>query len=728
MKTSYLFSFGLVLCSISASVAQLKPQPAPERVVTDEYHGVKLEDPYRYLENLKDPEVADWMKSNANYAKAKLNEIPERQNIIKKLNLLDTKTESSVTIIKITENDHYFYLKRNANEENGKLYHRVGYKGTEKLLFDPDMYKKGTGLKYDINNIYPTENGDKVAFKIAANGSESSELLIIDKNGKQYPEIIELVGNGIVSWLPDQNSFTYRRFNSADITDVNRRLNTKVYHHKLGDDYKKDAELFSNTTNPELNIASEEQPHNYCHKNSNKYYGLVGTIDKRIILYHSKISENYKPEKWEPLVSKNDEISDFNFGKEYIYYLTFKNASNYKILKAPYSNPSIKNAVTVVEEPKNGSITDYRVTKDGLYYAVTEYGIQAKVYFLANGKSVPTELELPFQAGSAHLSTINENKSEVWVTLSGWTSPTKRYLYNPSDNTFTFQPLTKPIDFPEFKNIVSKEIMIPSHDGVMVPVSLIYDKNIKLDGNNPVLLIGYGAYGISITPEFSPEFVLNYVSYGGIFVFSHVRGGGELGDKWHKAGYKITKPNTWKDIIATAEYLVREKISSPEKIAICGGSAGGILVGRAMTERPDLFAAAIPQVGVMNPIRMEITPNGPVNVPEFGTVKDKIEFRALLEMDSFHHIKKGIAYPATLITAGMNDPRVIAWQPAKFAAKLQNANASNNPILFYTDFESGHGIGDSNTTYFESIADVLSFAYQHTGHPKFKPSKQISKN
>ncbi|ESU22694.1 hypothetical protein FEDK69T_19530 [Flavobacterium enshiense DK69] len=725
MKKSYLLTFGLTLSAILPSQAQLKPQSAPEKVVTDEYFGVKLEDPYRYLENLSDPKVVEWMKSNANYARTKIDQISERQKLIAKLNELDKRKESVISNLQITENDNYFYLKRKANEENGKLYHRLGYKGTEKLLFDPETYKKSDGLNYSISSITPNEKGDKVAFEIAPSGSESAELLIININGKLYPEVYNRCWFSSPSWLPDGNSFTYSRLNSSDVTDVNRLLNSKAFYHKLGDDPKKDVEFFSNSTNPELNIGPEEFPINFYHKNSNKNYGLVVTVDKRLKLYTSDYKNDFSPTKWTTLVDKKDEVVNLAVDKEFIYYQTFKNASNYKIIKVPIANPNIENAVTVIEEPKNGNITTFTVTKDGLYYSVTENGVQAKVYFLPKGKSVPTELKLPFEAGSASLAAINENKGDIWVTISGWTSPTKRYLYNPATNSFAFQPLTKQIEYPEFKNMVSKEVMVPSHDGTMIPVSIIYNKNMKLNGNNPVLMMGYGAYGMSLQPWFSPGFILSYCAYDGIFVIPHVRGGGELGDAWHKSGQKTTKPNTWKDFIASAEYLIREKYTSTNRIAILGGSAGGILIGRALTERPDLFAAAIPEVGCLNTVRAENSPNGPGNVPEFGSVKNEEEFKALLEMDSFHHVKKGTAYPATLITAGMNDPRVIAWEPSKFAARLQNANSSDKPILFLTDFEAGHGMGDSKTKAFESIGDIMSFAYQHTGHPKFQPSEKL---
>ncbi len=232
--------------------------------------------------------------------------------------------------------------------------------------------------------------------------------------------------------------------------------------------------------------------------------------------------------------------------------------------------------------------------------------------------------------------------------------------------------------------MVVEELMVPSHDGVLVPLSLVYKKSLVRDGNHPVFMGGYGAYGVSLDPYFSPEFVLPILD-GAIFAVAHVRGGGELGNQWYKGGFKTTKPNTWKDLIACAEYLVREKYTSPGKIVINSASAGGILVGRAMTERPDLFAAAIPEVGCLNALRMEESPNGPVNAPEFGTVKDSVECMALIEMDAYLKIQDNVNYPATLVTAGMNDPRVIAWQPAKFAARLQAANVSDKPILFLAD-------------------------------------------
>ncbi len=346
-------------------------------------------------------------------------------------------------------------------------------------------------------------------------------------------------------------------------------------------------------------------------------------------------------------------------------------------------------------------------------------GVQEKLFRIANGKKEIERIKLPVEAGSAWITTRGHKFSDVWIKLTGWTLDGKRYRYLSANGSFQEEELSSEAEFPEFKNLLVEEIMVSSHDKVEVPLSLIYNEHTVLDGSAPLLITGYGSYGKSRIPYFSPHFLL-WVKKGGILAVAHVRGGGELGDAWHKAGQKTTKPNTWKDLIACTEYLIDNKYSSPKHIALYGSSAGGILVGRAMTERPDLFAAAIPAVGVLNAFRGEESPNGPVNSTEFGTIKDSAECLALIEMDAYLNIEDGVDYPATLVTAGFNDPRVIIWQPAKFSARLEIANASKKPILFDVDYSSGHGLGDTKTKSFEGLADILAFGLWQTGHPEFQ--------
>jgi prolyl oligopeptidase len=264
--------------------------------------------------------------------------------------------------------------------------------------------------------------------------------------------------------------------------------------------------------------------------------------------------------------------------------------------------------------------------------------------------------------------------------------------------------------------------MVKSHDGIEVPLSIVYPKGIKLDGSNPTHLLGYGAYGVTDDPYYLPR-LLAWYERGGIRANCHVRGGGAYGEEWHLAGKQLSKPNTWKDLIACSEYLIKEGYTSTPKLAINGGSAGGILIGRAMTERPDLFAVAVPEVGVLNTLRAETSSNGVPNIPEFGTVTDKQQFNALLEMDAFHHVQDGTKYPATLLIHGINDPRVPPWESMKMAARLQAATTSGKPVLLRIDYAGGHGVGSTKSQRQEQVADAWSFMLWQFGDPKFQPAK-----
>jgi len=697
------------------------PALAPVKMVTNQYHGITLEDPYQYMEDLSNPEVITWMKENASYASSVLNSISGKKVLFDKMMELINRTSSSINSLAITKSNVYYYLKRIPGEEISRMYKRQGFEGEETLFFDPKTYKEGTEETYAIESIIPNIQGDKIAVTVAANGSENPETLIFKQNGEKFAEVLQLARG--ISWLKSGTEFYYNRLNSSDVTDMNRKMFTKVFIHKIGTAQQADALFFSSDLYPEVNIDQKEIPMVFYSEESNLDALNFGSVDNSLALFY-KEAQTDSSVKWKVLTQRSDNVVNIEGDNKYIYYLTFKDASNYKILKAPIAKPMVSNATIVVNESKSEMITGLSVTKDGLYYSVMKNGVEANVYFLPNSKTTPIKLQLPFTAGDVSLSKKNSESSEIWISISGWTSPGKRFLYNPKTNSFTHQQLSTSVEYPELDNLIAKEVMVKSHDGVMVPVSIIYNKNIKMNGQNPAVIYSYGAYGNSTSPFFSP-ITLAYTLYNGVLVIPHVRGGGELGEAWHQAGKKETKPNTWKDGIATAEYLIKEGYTNSDKLSIFGGSAGGIFVGRAITERPDLFVAGAPMVGSMNPVRMEETPNGPVNTPEFGTVKDPIEFKALLEMDSYHHIQPNTKYPAMLISAGINDPRVIAWQPAKFAAKLQAANTSDKPILLLTNFEGGHGGGTKLTDTIDEFAGLFAFFYWQSGHPDFQLTKSV---
>ena len=723
MKKFKFFHVTILLfggCSTEQTVKFEKPPLAPVAMVTETYFGKEVADPYRYMENVSDTTFMTWIKTQAAYSRKVLNSIPGRKDLLDKMWEFNKRNGTGAYRLIISDSDRYFYMKITPKDETGKLFFRDGFEGKESLLFDPQNYKKDT-LQYTVNSLQPSIDGSKIAIEVAPNGSESSELLIINvSDGKLFPEKIDKCWYADVSWLPDGERFLYTRLNSADVFDMDRLLNAKTFLHTVGQSPYNDKEIFSRQKCPDLEIKEEELPMVYYDRENHLLYGMPLTVDRRIKMFMASADDLDKPTiHWKRIITEDDHVTNFVNGEGEMYLLTPKGAPNFKIIKISLKEPDLEKSEIVVPENKEAILEDFILTEDGLYYTVSKNGVQQELYFLSKGENTARNLPLPTAAGRIDLSSKSIDSPDLWVNLSGWTSENLRYRYDFKRQKFTKEELFPQMEYPEFNDLIVEEVMVPSHDGAEVPLSLIYDKNLKKDGNNPVMIFGYGAYGYSMSPFFSPGYLLP-TTKGAIFAIAHVRGGSELGENWYRAGFKTTKPNTWKDLIACTEYLIDKNYTSPKKVAIYSASAGGILIGRAMTERPDLFAVAIPEVGSMNSTRSEFSPNGPINVPEFGTVKDSVGFFSLYEMDAYQHIVDGEKYPATLITAGMNDPRVTVWEPAKFAARLQAANASDEPILFAVDFESGHGMGDTKTTYFESMADVASFFLWQTGHPEFQ--------
>lgn len=716
MKKYLFFLSGLALFITQCTTPLEKPSLAPVHPVVNEYWGIELSDPYQYMENLEDSIVKAWMIANADYARTILDGISGRSGIIEKMKEFDQRRSDQVSDLTILDNDRYFYLKTTPEDESGKLYTREGYRGEEKLLFDPQTYGEDS-LDYVIGSISPTFEGDKVAFTVEPNGSENSTLMILNlETGEFYPEELKLtMGGG--SWLADGEHFLYTKINSADVHDPQRFMNTKSYLHLLGTAQEDDKLFFSGEKYPELGIKPQEFPFAFYDIYADHVFIGFFNVEAYMTLFVAKGNEVYMDEvNWSALTSREDEIQNIYPKDNDLYVYTAKNAPGFKILKTNIWNPDFENAEVYIPEPEKGVLEDFVMTTSGTYFTVKSNGTQTRVY--RKDEAGISEVELPVSAGSVHLRSKGHLFSDIWISLSGWTLDGKRYRYGAGDKTFTEEQLSKKAEYPEFEGMVVVEVMVPSHDGVEVPLSIVYHKDLVKDGTAPLLIYGYGSYGSTDDPGFSSTRLL-WCYHGGIWATAHVRGGGALGDAWRLGGYKTTKPNTWKDLIAVTEYLQEEAFSSPEHTVIVGGSAGGILVGRAMTDRPDLYKAVLPLVGAMNNVRMEQSPNGPTNIPEFGTVEDSVEFFALLEMDSYHHLEEGVEYPATLITAGLNDPRVIAWQPGKFAAKLQAVDASDNPSLFLVDYKAGHGIGNTKSKNWENWADYFSFALWQTGHPDF---------
>jgi prolyl oligopeptidase len=690
----------------------------PTRTVdaVDTYFGKTYKDPYRWLENLKDKDVEAWFKAQAELTDGLLAKIPARDALATEwmeLDKLKPAQYSSITY----ENGRVFYKKTLGGENVGKVYFRQGWNGTEKLLFDASTYK--AGVTTTIESLLPSVDGRYVALGFSAGGAEYSEIRILDVDRRALlPESI-YPSYGPYGWTPDGKYLFYDAGKVTDIKSHDIELNRKTRLHRPGTDFASDRDFFSNESNPELGITPKEFPSASIDESyPDTIVGQVGTVQNELRVFTAPSSEMKSQKiKWKVLCTPSDNlVRGMAFYKGFVYAVTHTNAPRYKVVRTSLTRPDWAHAETVIPEAKD-SVQSITKTRDFLV-VVYSNGIVGRVvkYEFATGKS--SEVKLP-GSGTVFLLCPDWRTNRCIVYLTSWTRPTTLYDFDGDHDTFAKSIFNTDVTYPGFDTLVTEEVEVPGHDGTSVPLSIIYKKGIPLDGSSSCILEGYGAYGISYTPYFN---VLNSIALRGVVLaYAHPRGGSEKGEAWYKAGYKTTKPNTWKDFISCGEYLVKKGYTSPEHLAGTGTSAGGILISRAVTTRPDLFGAAVCNVGCANVMRMEFSPNGPVNTPEFGTVKDPAECEALYEMDGVQHVQPGVKYPAVLCVGGWNDPRVAPWEPGKFAAALQNASTSGKPVLMKVNYDNGHFTEEKIVT-FKNFASQFAFLLWQTGHKDFQPA------
>lgn len=687
---------------------------------TDTYFGMTYNDPYRWLEDLKSPDVISWFKEQADLTNNIMSKISGRDELIAEWKKLD-KLQPPVYYYPIKENGRIFYQKRIPGEKVSKVYYREGMQGKEQLLFDPLTFIPGKTLS--VQQIIPSYDATKLVIAYSESGAEVSTIQVMNVDTKQFlPDIIPATA-GPGSWTFDNNAFMYMWIKSADNADPTGRLNPKTKLHKLGTDVKTDIDFFSNESYPALNIEAKAYPFAFFVKDSKDYiFAGEGTVQREMKFYYAPIAQLYSGNiQWKSLSALDDKlVRSVDMDGDNIYSITYKDAKNYKLIATNLKNPNWATAKTIGSEKESQTLEYFTRCKDFLLLNYSD-GINNHAYKYNIKDQTTTEIKLPY-TGLINISCVDTKTNDCFISITSWNKPYTEFLYNASTNTFTESPFNKPAVYPNsYKNLVVEEVEVKGHDGVMIPLSIIYKKGSKKDGSNVCLMDSYGAYGISMSPWFN-VFENSLAVKGVVIAIPHVRGGSEKGQDWYKAGYKTTKPNTWKDFISCGDYLVAKGYTSSNKLAGTGTSAGGILISRAITERPDLFAAAICNVGVANAMRAEFSSNGPVNIPEFGTVKDESECKALYEMDGMQHVKTGVKYPAVMCVAGWNDPRVIAWQPGKFAAAVQNASTSGKPVLMKVNYDNGHFTEDKDVT-FANFADQFAFALWQCGHPDFQQKK-----
>lgn len=704
------------------SPAPAPPPVAPVRPVTDEYFGTNVVDPYRYMENLKDPAVEAWFKGQNDYTRAVLARIPGRDALLARIKKLDESAPSRVFDVRRLPGGRYFYQKRLASEDVPKIYMRDGLGGEEKLLVDPGTFVKSGGPHYAIDYYAPSLDGRYVAFGISAAGSEDAVLHVLDTStGKETGDVIDRAQFGSPSWLPDGRSFLYNRLQKLgpNAAPTDRYLKSRGFLHVLGTDPDKDPAVFGFELSPLVKVDPADIAFAVTAPGSPYALGVVAHgVRNEITLYVAPLASLDKPDiPWKKVCDVDDDVTGFDVHGDDIYLQSHKDAARYKVLHTKLSDPNVASAGVVVP-PSEAVVRNVAAAADALYVQELDGGIGRLVRVPYGSSSAP--VALPFD-GTVTIAATDQRLPGTLLGMTSWTKAPKIYAYDPASGQVTdtgLQPIG-PNDDP--KDLESVEVKARSYDGTMVPLSIVYKKGLKLDGKNPTLLIGYGAYGITQDPGFDPK-RLAWFELGGVVAVGHIRGGGEYGEDWHVAGKGLTKQNTWRDFIACGQYLIDHQYTDSAHLSGLGGSAGGITIGRSITERPDLFAAVIDAVPASDMLRAEFTPNGPPNIPEFGTVKTADGFKGLYAMSAYHHVVDGTRYPAVMVTTGFNDPRVSSWEPGKMAARLEAATSSGKPILLRVDYEAGHGFGSTKTQRQEELADELSFLLWQFGALGFQPS------
>ncbi len=694
------------------------PPETPVRDVKETFFGTEVTDPYRWLEDLKSPEVSSWMRAQNDYTRAMLDRIPNRDKLRERIAELD---DSGVRVNGLQSfGGRWFYLKQVAGEDNRKLYVREGADGTERLLLDPQT-RTANGVHFSIDYFQASPDGKLVAVGISPGGSENSVLHVLDvSGGKEVGPSIDRAQFGAVYWLPDNRSFFYNRLRkpAADDPRTSYYLNSRDYMHRLGDDPEKDVAVFGNGLSPNVTMTESDFPFVAVPPGSKYAFGVIahGVQNENTIYVTSLESLHDASASWRKIADVGDEVTGFDVHGDHVYLLSHHEASRFKVMSIDLPKDEVAHA-RVLLPASEAVVTGIQAAADALYVQKLNGGL-GRLWRVPYEGGAVTEIKFPYD-GAIREIFVNPAEPGVYVRFASWTKPPLFFHYDPKTNALTDTKLRPPSPV-DFSGIESEEVKAKAADGTMVPLSIVHQRGLKMDGSHPTLLHGYGSYGITYDPDFDPT-TLAWLERGGVIAVAHIRGGGEYGEDWHSAGRKGTKKNTITDFLACAQYLIDHKYTSPKHLAGEGTSAGGITIGGAITERPDLFGAALDNVGMSDDLRAELQVNGPANIPEFGTVKNAEDFKNLLAISAFHRIKDHTEYPAVLLTTGINDPRVDPWQMNKMTARLQAATSSGKPVLLRVDYDAGHGgIGATKSQHTALLTDQYSFLLWQLGDPEFQ--------
>jgi prolyl oligopeptidase len=660
----------------------------------DDYHGVKIADPYRWLEELDSAETKAWVEAQNKLSFGYLAAIPARTPLKDRITKLWNYEKYGVPF---KEGSRYFYFRNSGLQNQSVLYTVTGLDSPPQMVLDPNtMSADGTVA---VSGIQPSPDGKLIAYSISASGSDWQEWKIRDvETSKDLSDHLKWVKFSGVSWTQDGKGFFYSRYDEPK-GDQLKAINyfQKVYFHKLGTPQTEDVLIYERPDQKDwLFGANVTEDGNYLIITC-----FQGTDTRNRVYYKDLKATDASVVK---LLDEFDAAYNFvgNQGSRF-WFQTDLNASRGKVVEIDVNRPEKANWKLIVPETKEAlqgtNIVDNKFILNYLKDAYT----QVKIHD-TTGKFL-SEVTFPGIGSAAGFGGKAKDK-ETFYYFTGFTTPTTIYRYDMTTGKSTVFREPK-VDFNPAQ-FETKQVFYKSKDGTKVPMFITHKKGLKLDGNNPTYLYGYGGFNISMTPGFSVGNMV-WMEMGGVYAQPSLRGGGEYGEDWHQAGMKLKKQNVFDDFIAAAEWLIANKYTSTSKLAIGGGSNGGLLVGAAMTQRPDLFGAALPAVGVMDMLRFQKFTIGWAWVSDYGSSENADEFKALYAYSPLHNIKPGTKYPPTMITTADHDDRVWPGHSFKYAAALQAAQGGDAPILIRIETKAGHGAGKPTSKTIEEIADRWAF-------------------
>lgn len=700
MKTKLFFCmFFSVIITQQTLMAQYFNYPKTRKVDTvDVYFGNKVADPYRWLEDDRSDETAAWVKLENQVTSQYLARIPFRNKIRDRFTSLWNYPKYGVPF---REGKYYFFFKNDGLQNQSVLYIQEGLTGAPRLFLDPNiMSEDGT---VSIGGIVASNDAKYLAYSRSTGGSDWNEIHIMDiASGKELGEVIKWVKFSSISWYKD--GFYYSRYDApAPGKELSKKNEFhKVYYHKTGTQQSEDVLVYESREHPLRN------------------YGTQVTEDEKFLLvYESESTDGvalYCKRLGEAGANfvKIAEGFDHEYGvidniDEKLLVMTNYEAPRKKIVVMNPNDPSPEKWGTVI--PEKEDVLQWATLIGGKLFAAYMKDAYSKVYIYdLSGKQLG-EMILPAIGTLSGLSG-KKNDNTAFYAFTSFTYPTTIFKYDVVKNKSEVYRAPE-IDF-KTDAYETKQIFYYSKDSTRIPMFIVHKKGLVLDDNNPTYLYGYGGFNVSMTPGFSISRLI-FLENGGVFAMPCIRGGGEYGEEWHKAGTKLQKQNVFDDFIAAAEYLIAEKYTKPEKLAIAGGSNGGLLVGACMTQRPELFKVALPAVGVMDMLRFHKFTIGWAWTGDYGSSDNKEEFLYIYKYSPLHNIKSGVDYPATLVTTADHDDRVVPAHSFKFIATLQDKNTGPNPVLIRIETMAGHGSGKPTSKVIDEVTDVWSFVFFNLG-------------